>query len=112
MKRTPPFPGFSRGLPIIGENKGPAPGAYYYQVPALIKRAGEPLDAETFEICISQPLEGVRFKTLASQIAEGQRMGDDPPPKVILLPPFFLGFVPQDEVDRQKRAAAPGSAES
>lgn len=104
MKRTPPFPGFSRGIPIIGQPQpkpgAPPPGAYYYQVPALIQRPGAALEIETYEVRLPQPMEGVRFTALQRQVAD-ELAGDGPRPKVVLLAPYFLGFVPQEEVERQ-----------
>ncbi len=64
--RTAPFPGFSRGLPIIGQAKpgAPLPGAYFYQVPVLIRRKGQPLDADSFEVQLPMPINGVHFRQL------------------------------------------------
>lgn len=103
MRRTQPFPGFSRGVPILGYRPRPAepaPGAYFYQVPALINRDGKPLAAESFEVRLDMPLTGVHFKNLAKKTEEEMRTKEaDPTLCVVLLQPFFLGFVPQDKLD-------------
>lgn len=107
--RTPPFPGFSRGIPIVGQPRPDAPpaGAYFYQVPALIQRAGAPLAADSFEVRLPTPMVGTQFKRLEGEIAASLAgVEGAPAPKVVLLAPFFLGFVPQEELERQEREQA------
>jgi hypothetical protein len=98
-----PFPPSGR-VRIIGEEpQGPPAGRYYYEVPAMIRYPGEPLDADSFEFWFPMPLEGIRYKTLSKSIlAELQRLEPGKPaPKVVPLAPFFLGFIPQEELDRR-----------
>jgi hypothetical protein len=98
--RTVPFPGFSRGVPIVGAKpEAPPAGRHYYQVPALIQRPEKPLEAESFEAWFPAPMNGVYFKTLEDDVRKS--LGD-PDAKVVLLAPVFLGFVPQEEVDRRE----------
>lgn len=115
--RTPPFPGFSRGLPIVGQGEPrPAAGAYFYQVPVLVNREGRALAADSYEIRLPMPLEGVRFKSLAAQITEEVRKKepDAPAPTVVLLQPIFLGFIPEDRlpVDEGGNGATTAGGES
>ena len=113
MARTPPFNGFSRGIPIVGQSQKPPAGAYFYEVPALIRREGQPLDADSYEVRVPAPLEGVRFKALAGQLASAlhESAPDLPAPKLILLAPIFLGFVPQEVLEAQAAAANDGAAD-
>lgn len=106
-----PFPPSAR-VPIIGERPDAPPvGKYFYQVPALILREGQAMDADSFEFAFPMPLEGVRFKNLAPSIAKTLQESnpDLPAAKVVVLAPFFLGFVPQEELDRQAEAETAGS---
>ena len=108
MKRSRPFPGFSRGLPISGvpivgqAPEGPPAGLYYYQVPVLVMRDGQPLAADSVEFRFPQPLEGVRFKTLPGAVAAHlkQKSPELAEPKIVVLSPYFLGFVPQEVIDK------------
>ena len=108
-RRTLPFPGFSRGVPIIGQQQPPEPakGLYFYQLPVLIARPGAPLDADTFEIKLSMPMTGVHIKQLTAEITEqvAAKTPDEPKPKVILLQPIMLGFVPEDAVEAAGKAS-------
>ena len=76
-------------------------------MPALIRREGQPLDADSYEVRVPAPLEGVRFKALAAQLAAAlhESAPDLPAPRLILLAPIFLGFVPQEVLDAQAAAA-------
>lgn len=110
MRRTPPFQGFSRGIPIVGERAtAPLPGRYFYEVPCLIQWPGQPLEAESFEFGFAGPMEGVRFKTVPESVREAlmaREHGKEGAPRVVALAPVFLGFVPQEEVDRKAAADA------
>lgn len=98
------FPPSGR-VQIIGEREPQAPpaGRYFYQVPVLIQRPGCALEADTLEYSFPAPLEGIRFKQIARSIATDlkEKAPELPEPKVVPLSPFFLGFVPQEEIDRQ-----------
>ncbi len=108
--RTPPFPGFSRGVPIVGQRVDPPKGRYFYQVPALIRREGEPLDADSFEVAYPIPMNGAHAKALAVQIQQKlqQVAPERPAPRVILLSPILLGFVPQEAIDAAEAAVNGG----
>lgn len=121
--RTLPFKGFSRGvpvagLPIIGERRPDAPpeGGYFYQVNVFIRREGQPLDMDSVEVKLPAPIEGMTFKGLQEQIAGDIRARDPegPPATVILQQPIFLGFIPQEELDRRaaERAAVTEDVET
>jgi len=108
MRRTAPFHGFSRGLPmngvpILGQApEGPPAGLYYYQVAVLVLRDGQALTADSVELRFPEPLEGRRFKTLPAAIATHlQKQAPElAEPKIVVLSPFFLGFVAQEVIDQ------------
>jgi hypothetical protein len=109
MKRSLPFPGFSRGIPIVGQAPdAPPAGLYYYQVPVLVMRDGQSLTADSLEFRFPQPLEGLRFKALPGAAAEHlkKKSPELAEPKVVVLAPFFLGFVPQEVIDKAAATAA------
>lgn len=117
MKRTIPFPGFSRGVPIIGDNgKAPEPpkGRYYYQIAVLIKSNDQPLDCESYEVYFPHQMTGADLKSIAPMIHASmkERAPDAPTPKVVPISTFFLGFVPQEALDEAeaKDAAAAETA--
>lgn len=108
--RTVPFPGFSRGVPIVGQPMPQAApeGKYFYNVVALIRRDGHPLDAMDYEANFPLPMNGVHFMALRAEIANQIKAErpDLPEPRVMLLAPQLLGFVPKEELERQEREAA------
>lgn len=101
-----PFPPSAR-IPIIGEKPEALPaGLFYYEIAALIMRPGEPLTADAFEFSFPMPLEGIRYKKLPGWIADrlAAREAERPRPSVVVVSNFLLGFVPQEEIDRQAEA--------
>jgi hypothetical protein len=102
-RRTAPFPGWARGIPIVGQRAPePPPGRYFYEVSVLVKRAGRELDAESLEIQLGRPLEGVVYKALPKMIVESlkQRAPELPDPRVVIVNVWELGFVTQEALDR------------
>lgn len=109
--RTPPFPGFSRGVPIIGN--GPRelpPGLHFYEVSVLVRRDGQPLDADSLEIRMEKPLDGFQYKKLPQAVsAELKRRAPDlPEPRVVIVNVWELGFVTQEALERIAAQAAHG----
>lgn len=107
--RTLPFPGFSRGLPIVGARpEMPPEGRYYYHVPILISRPGAPLEADSYEANFPLPIEGVQLLALVRDI-EASLKGAAPDlaaPRVVPLTPFLLGFIPQSEIEKAEAKIA------
>jgi hypothetical protein len=104
--RRIPFPASGR-IPIVGERPTALPeGRHYYHVPALIQRPGQPLEADAFEAYFAMPINGVYFSEMQADITKKLTKEGEEPPKVILLQPVFLGFIPQEELDRREREAA------
>ncbi len=105
--RGAPFPGFSRGVPLVGERPQPPKGRFYYYVPVLVRREGLPLDADEVQIWFAQQLNGINFQAIAPQAVQylKAKSPDLPEPSVVVLAPTFLAFVPQEEIDRQEREA-------
>jgi len=104
-----PFPAPGR-IPIVGESPAALPqGRFYYQVPCLIQWSGQTLQADSFELYFPMPLEGVRFKVIpdivVAHLKDAHPDHDPAGLKVVPLQPFFLGFVPQEEIDKQEAAA-------
>jgi hypothetical protein len=100
---------FEGGVPIIGQPRQPAAppkGRYFYQQPVLIQRPGEQLEADTYEVQLAMPLTGPLFKELAKNIAAAmkQKEPERAEPRVILLQPIELGFIPQEQIDAQAAA--------
>lgn len=105
--RSAPFPGFSRGIPLVGQRpEAPPKGRHYYHVPVLIQRPGQPLEADAYECYFPMPMNGIYFQALQKDITGTLTVDGQPAPKVIALQPVFLGFVPQKELDRQERDKA------
>lgn len=105
--------GFSRGVPIIGQPKPEEPpaGVYCYQVPVLVLRDGEPLTADSVEFRFTRPLDGAAYKAMPGEIAAHMKALKPhlTEPTIVVLLPFFLGFVSQEAIDR---AAANGNGET
>jgi hypothetical protein len=103
-----PFPPSGR-IPIVGQKPdAPPAGLFYYEIAAFVMRPGEPLTAEAFEFSFPTPLEGIRYKKLPEWIADRliAREPERVRPSVVVCSQFLLGFVPQEEIDRQAAAAA------
>ena len=113
-RRTAPFPGWARGVPIVGQRAPELPpGRHFYQVAILVRREGLPLDAESMEIQLSKPLDGFDYKLLPQKIVESLRAKapDLPEPRVVIVSVWDLGFIPQEAIDRAlEEAKASGSA--
>lgn len=110
--RSVPIKGFSRGIPIIGEDKPAAQpeGLYYYHVPVLVQRPGKQVEASSFEAHFPQQLDGMNFlgitrryeaevhgpkaPTLMQRMLRALRLQREPARTVVVpLAPYFLGFV-------------------
>lgn len=108
--RTAPFPGFSRGvpIPIVGQKAAEPVGRYFYNVPVLVQRQGQQLQAEAYEYSFEVPFNGVHLAQVRRAIAEELKAEapDQPAPAVVPLQPIFLGFIPQEELDRQEQQQA------
>ena len=103
-----PFPGFSRGVPIVGQRPPePPPGRYFYQVAVLVMREGQPLSAESLEIQLSKPLDGFDYKRLPPTIVESLKAAapDPPAPRVVIVNVWELGFIPQEAIERAQQTA-------
>lgn len=117
--KSRPWP-FQRGMPInvpiVGQcEAAPPAGKYFYSVPVLVQRAGHGLEAEAYECQFPMPLTGVHFMQIGKSVRDDlkKRYPDEPAPKVVPLTPFFLGFIPQAELDRQadaEKTAAAGAS--
>ncbi len=113
MKRTPPFPGFSRGVPIIGAAaNAEQPGLHYYLVSYFVQRPGEMPQAESQEMQSSAALNGASLMRMIRELEEGIAAAEPERPKarvVLIGQPMKLGFIPQHVLEAQeaelKRAA-------
>lgn len=103
MKRTMPFPGFSRGVPIIGGAgpRQPEPGLYVYLASYFVQRPGEMPQAESTQCAGDGPLDGHALLQLIAGLEKqhAEQASDKPAPRVVLLgAPLKIRFVPQAQL--------------
>ena len=109
-----PFPGFSRGVPIVGQRPPePPPGRYFYQVAVFVMRTGEPLSAESLEVQMAKPLDGFGYKALTPMIVKSlqEKAPEQPAPRVVIVNVWELGFITQEAIERAQEQARAGAGD-
>lgn len=89
-------------IQIVGQQPAAPPaGRYLYAVPCLIKRENGELDIDSVNVDYPAEMGGGEFQALKRQAREALKQQPGAPiVKIVLLQPTFLGFVPQEVVDR------------